>query len=274
MKAFGVAMGLAVLLSAGAAVAQEPSHRMMMASDGVRIHYAELGRGTPVVLIHGFSANSEGKWFKSGIAQALATRFRVVAIDMRGHGQSDKPHDPMKYGPRMATDVIEVLDQLKIQRAHVHGYSMGGGILTQLLARVPDRIITAVYGGSGVQETDPKWQAQVPKDLEAPANNDPNRPGGESWSSYAGYDKVALDAVQKYPWKPEDRAIDLAKVNMPVLAIIGGFDNPNQRTHRMQRELKQFTLVVLPGETHGSAHLNPKYLSTLSEFLVKHDAHH
>lgn len=272
MKAFTVGMGLAVLLVGATVAAEEPTHRFMMVSDGVRIHYAELGRGTPVVLIHGFSANSEGKWFKSGIAQALAARFRVVAIDARGHGQSDRPHDPLKYGPRMATDVVELMDHLKIQRAHVHGYSMGGSILTQLLARYPNRIITAIYGGSGVQETDPKWQAQVPKDAEAPATSDPNRPGGENWSSYPGYDRVALDAVQKYPWKPEDRTIDLAKVSMPVLAIVGGFDNPNQRTHRLQRELKQFKLVVIPGETHGSAHLNPAYLTNLMQFLVANDA--
>ena len=183
-----------------------------------------------MILIHGYTANAEGKWFKSGIAQALAAKHRVIAIDARGHGKSDKPHDPAKYGPHMATDVIELMDHLKIAKAHIHGYSMGGAILTQILAKHPQRLITAIYGGSGPQETDPALIAQVPKDEAAPAANDPNAPRGENWASYPGYDRAALDAVQKYPWQPGDRDIDLTKVTVPVLSLVGGYDNP-ERAH-------------------------------------------
>lgn len=98
--------------------AEDPKSQFITVSDGLKIHYFELGqRGTPVVLIHGYTANSEGKWIKSGIAQALAARHRVIAIDARGHGKSDKPHDAAKYGPRMASDVIELMDHLKIAKA-------------------------------------------------------------------------------------------------------------------------------------------------------------
>ena len=256
-----------VALSTTPALAQEPTSGFITAADGVKIHYFELGQGSPVVLIHGFTANAEGKWFKSGIAQALAARHRVIAIDARGHGLSDKPHDPMKYGPRMADDVIDLMDALGVESAHVHGYSMGGSILTQLLARYPERVTTAIYGGSGVAETDPEWQARVPEDQTAPEGAAGNAPRSENWSAYPGYDREAIAAVRQYPWTPEQRAIDLTKISIPVLAIVGSFDGPNRRTHRMERELSDFQVVVLQGDTHGSAHFNPAYTEALVSFL-------
>src|SRR5687767_13249937 len=110
---------LSLLLAAGWAGAQEPSDGWFAASDGVKLHYLILGEGPPVILIHGYTANARDKWFGTGVAQELARRHhRVVALDCRGHGESDKPHDPKAYGPRMAEDVIELMDELAIDRAH------------------------------------------------------------------------------------------------------------------------------------------------------------
>src|SRR5262249_21668410 len=122
---------------------EPPAHGFMVASDKVKIHYMTQGKGTPVVLVHGFSATAEGNWFTNGVAAALAKKHQVIAIDCRGHGKSDKPYDPAIYGDRMWTDVIELMDHLQIKRAHVHGYSMGGMIVAQLLAHHPDRFISA-----------------------------------------------------------------------------------------------------------------------------------
>ncbi len=271
MRTWMLALGLICLVGIVPVNAAEPVHGFFVASDGVRIHYMELGEGTPVVLIHGFTANAEWKWFKPGIAAALAERYRVVAIDARGHGQSEKPHDAMMYGPKMAGDVIALMDELGISRAHIHGYSMGGSILTQIVANHPDRVITAIYGGSGVRETDPAWQARVPNDPEPPESAPSTARRGERWSDYPGFDRTALDAVRAYPWTDDQRAIDLTKVRIPVLAIVGEYDRPHERTHRMTRELDDFRLLVLPGDTHGSAHFNPRYTETLVDFLDAHD---
>src|SRR5581483_961255 len=107
-----VPLVLNFLLAGSLAARTEPTDGSFVASDGIRIHYLEAGRqtatGAPGVLIHGYTGSARGNWFSNGVADALAKKHRVVAIDCRGHGQSDKPHDPTKYGPRMARDVIEL----------------------------------------------------------------------------------------------------------------------------------------------------------------------
>ena len=263
-----------ILLPRAVCGAVEPTHGTFLASDGVKIHYLEAGKGTPVVLIHGYSGTAEGNWFSNGVAEALAKNHRVVAIDCRGHGKSEKPHEAAKYGPQMAKDVIEMMDHLKIAKAHVHGYSMGGAIVTQLLALAPDRFITASYGGSGVPETEQTYKDQVPAD--APGPDPQEAEASAKLKTSPDRDAEALAAVTQYPWKPEQRGkIDLTKIKIPVLAINGEFDRPNAKTHRMKRELKNFTAVVLPGKSHLTAimagYIPQLYIDTLVKFINEND---
>src|SRR2546423_10416220 len=100
-------------------------------SNGVKIHYIVEGKGEPVVLIHGFTADIDKNWrtgFAIGpdnqrrgpmIIEALSRNYRVIALDNRGHGKSDKPHDVKQYGNEMVEDVVRLLDHLKIGKAHV-----------------------------------------------------------------------------------------------------------------------------------------------------------
>ena len=150
-----------ILAPLAVTTAAEKIDGMFTASDGVKIHFIEMGQGTPVILIHGYTGSAEGNWFANGVAEALATNHRVVAIDCRNHGKSDKPQP---NGPGKAEDVVEMMDYLKIAKAHFHGYSMGGGIVARLLTMIPDRMITAGFGGSGIRESDPEWLAKVPPD--------------------------------------------------------------------------------------------------------------
>ncbi len=254
--------------------ALEPAHGTFTASDGVKIHYLEAGQGTPVVLIHGYTGTAQGNWFSNGVGEALAKNHRVVAIDCRGHGKSEKPHDPAKYGPQMAKDVLELMDHLKISKAHVHGYSMGGFLVTQLLVMAPQRFITASYGGSGVPETDEAYKSQVPKDEPGP---DPQEAEASAkLRTNPDRDDEALAAVRQYPWKEGERGtIDLTKIKIPVLAINGQFDGPNAKTHRMQRELANFKAVVLPGKSHLTAimagYIPQLYIDSLVEFIDAND---
>src|SRR6266446_970237 len=108
-------------------------------SNGVKIRYTVEGKGEPVLLIHGFTANIEIQWTIPGITRALAKKYQVIAFDNRGHGKSGKPHDAEKYGMEMVEDAVRLLDHLKIKKAHVVGYSMGGMIALKLAVVHSDR---------------------------------------------------------------------------------------------------------------------------------------
>lgn len=262
-------------LATGVAAAAEPTHGTFAASDGVKIHFLELGQGSPVVLIHGYTGSAEGNWFSNGVAQALAHKHRIIAIDCRGHGKSEKPHDPLKYGPQMAKDVLELMDHLHLETAHIHGYSMGGFIVTQLLAMAPARFRTASYGGSGVPEVDPAQRSQVPADEPGP---DPQEAeAAAKLRAHPERDDKALAAVRQYPWNPSQRgAIDLTTLRIPILALNGQFDAPHAKTHRMQRELANFQAVILPGKSHLTAimagYMPRQYIDALVKFIDDNDA--
>lgn len=147
------------LMPPAAAHAQE----LYFDSRGVRIHYVVDGAGEPVVLLHGLGGGIE-TWTATGILQGLAKDHRVIALDLRGHGRSGKPHDPTSYGREMGLDVIRLLDHLRIQKAHVVGYSLGGMLLSQLLTLYPERIATAtLVAGPGRFGSSPasEWEQRA-----------------------------------------------------------------------------------------------------------------
>src|SRR5260370_24548218 len=93
---------------------------------GISIHYRVEGNGPPLVLVHGISDSSD-VFYERGYVAALKAKYRLVLIDARGHGQSDKPHDPQSYSPeRVASDIVAVLDDLGMKTVTYWGYSMGG----------------------------------------------------------------------------------------------------------------------------------------------------
>src|SRR5437763_1192750 len=97
--------------------------------NNVRISFTDEGTGPAVVLIHGFTGSALRHFDRPGVTTALrAAGYRVIALDCRGHGQSEKPMEASHYGIEMVRDVIRLVDHLKIARAHIVGYSMGGGI--------------------------------------------------------------------------------------------------------------------------------------------------
>lgn len=260
-------------------------HGYFDATDGTKIHYLRAGdRGSWVVLIHGYTGSAEGNWFANGIAPALAVNHRVVALDCRNHGLSDKPQPG---GPGRAKDVIELMNHLDIARAHIHGYSMGGMITSRLLGFIPDRIITATFGGSGVMEFDDDYIKATPADSDGvdPDEAAVSRNLRISFAMNNGKTREEAEALADVPREPFStdlstlrtwsESIELRKVTFPVLAINGEYDRPFQKTHRMWRELNDFTSVVLPGKSHLTAivagSMPPEYLNATLRFIDSND---
>lgn len=117
-------------------------------NQGVRLYYEVEGEGSPLVLVHGFSDSLES-WREYGYTEPLKQKYRLVLIDARGHGASDKPHDPEAYGlQQRPADIVAVLDYLDIHQAHYFGYSLGGWIGLGLAKYTPERVSSFIIGGA------------------------------------------------------------------------------------------------------------------------------
>jgi pimeloyl-ACP methyl ester carboxylesterase len=242
-----------------------------------------------VVLIHGYRDTAKRMFLTTGIAPALAKNHRVLAYDHRNHGDSDKPNPGQMGRPE---DTIELMDHLKIDRAHIYGYSMGGGFVGTLLAKYPERFITAVFGGSGIWEYQQdqhdhasEWdKALSAKCNQSTASRTPGAaptgatlpkglPGGEtSDSTEPPSPFTPVPASRSHSRTP----IDLSKVNIPVMSINGSRDTPFVKTQRMFRELRDFTSVILQNHDHISAigmrgPMPQQHIQTLVRFIDGHD---
>src|SRR5215831_10365416 len=114
---------------------------------GMRIHYEVEGVGSPIVLQHGITDGLES-WYDYGFVDALRDEHTLILIDARGHGGSDKPHDPAAYRlDRLAGDVVAVLDELGYSVAHFWGYSTGGRIGFGMAKHARARVNCMVIGG-------------------------------------------------------------------------------------------------------------------------------
>ena len=116
-------------------------------NQGIRIHYEVEGDGAPLVLLHGISDTIES-WYVCGYVESLKKEYRLILIDVRGHGDSDKPHDSEAYAMKLlVNDVVAVLDDLKISKAHFFGYSMGGWIGFGIAKYSPQRFHSLIIVG-------------------------------------------------------------------------------------------------------------------------------
>ena len=247
-------------------------------SDGLKIHYIDEGRGAPVVLIHGFGLSAAEHWISTGVVGRLKSRWRVVAIDIRGHGQSAKPHDSTKYGLANArADVLRLLDHLNVTRTRLMGYSMGSRIALELLMLHPERLNAVVLGGfgQGGRIAVPGQRHRIAAALLA---EDPRaiedvlarrfRRGAER----NGKDLRALAAYIAAEETTDSAAtIDFAalkRVTTPVLVVTVEDDFIAGDPRPLKGWFRDARVIVIEGSDHASLAANQRFQQAVEEFFV------
>ncbi len=250
-------------------------------SNGVSIHYTDQGKGVPVVLIHGYSANKDLNWRIPGVLKELARDHRVIAMDVRGHGLSGKPHDPGKYGLELVNDVVRLMDHLKIEKAHILGYSMGAMITLKLLARHPERFLTAMPCGIKYIRPDAP-DAHILENI-CKRYESFTGPGAylralargnfsqclESIAIRCVNDVGALSALAKSGPLLTLADTDLKNNTVPALTVIGDQDFLFDGFEDVKNSVGAIQCVVIPGANHTTAIFRPEFIQAIKAFLAK-----
>lgn len=255
-------------------------------ADGVRIHYTVEGQGEPVILVHGFAANADANWRVPGITEALAKDFKVICLDNRGHGLSDKPHDTAMYGTEFCKDIVRLMDHLKIEKAHVVGYSMGSFITLKFVTMFPERLLSAAPCGAGWErENDPdNHTIEIAESLER--NNDftplfraispPGKLPGRRGLLSINYvlnltnDAKALACVMRSLNNLIVTEQELRACTVPTISIVGTNDPLRNGVDRMKDVMGNHETVYIDGTDHITTIRDPKFVGTLRQFLKKH----
>ncbi|MEM1140123.1 MAG: alpha/beta hydrolase [Pseudomonadota bacterium] len=244
-------------------------------SDGVRLAYDDQGTGEPVVLVHGFASNRHVNWAMTNWFHTLDEGgYRAISFDHRGHGQSDKPHDPSAYGDAtMAGDVLRLMDHCGVARAWVMGYSLGAYISIELLRRHSDRVRGCVLGGigekslsGGTAHSERIREAMLAPSLEAVT--DPLARPYRDFADRQNADRAALAACIAYQ-RPAFSSADFAPIATPVLVITGQNDEGMGDPAPMAQIFPHGEHRVVPRRDHLNAPSDRRYKEEVLGFFKR-----
>ncbi len=247
-------------------------------SDGVAIAYdyddsAPAGQ-PPVVLLHGFAVSGHLNFGGPGLIDALADADRrTLVIDARGHGDSDKPHDPALYGEaRMAQDVRELVDELGFDAYDVIGYSMGS-VAGAILASQDPRVRRLVLGGVGVGvvECGGLDTRQMPPDLidqamRAETAADVTHPFGAAWRAFAEQVDADLEALACQMASHHSTPIALDQITAETLVIVASTDGLAERPATLAGAITGAQYRVFEGDHLGVVR-HPDWNPAIVEFV-------
>jgi pimeloyl-ACP methyl ester carboxylesterase len=272
-----------------AAQEQETGEDRFFDSKGVRLRFVDVGRGHPVILVHGFSVDLDSNWRTPRMIETLAKDFRVVALDCRGHGKSDKPHGVNQYGLQFAGDVVRLMDHLQLPKAHLVGYSMGATIVGKLVATHPHRIASAVLGAGvpyvGWTEKNEQESMDLAASLEKGEGmrplvlrlwpTDAPPPSAEvlaqrSLAALGKNDPIALARAARQRHELAVTISELESSRVRLLAVVGSADPVLTGITSLAKNLPPLKVVVVEGASHaGSRGLlsRPEFVAAVHDFL-------
>jgi pimeloyl-ACP methyl ester carboxylesterase len=241
--------------------------------DGTRIAYCCEGEGPAVLLLHGFAASHANNWRAPGVIRALvAAGRRVIATDARGHGDSDKPHEPAAYDDdAMVHDARAVLDHLAVEEVDVVGYSMGAMIAARLVPNEP-RTRSLVLAGLGGDASPPRRGGSDSVLAAALTTDDPasiSSPMAKGFRRFAdatGADRLALAAIELGNSLRSPVRFDA--ITVPTLVLAGESDELIAPPQELAGRLPNARLEIVPGD-HLGAPLQPEFTQALLRFLTR-----
>jgi pimeloyl-ACP methyl ester carboxylesterase len=254
------------------------------AKDGVRIAYDLVGEGAEtIVLVHGFGSSRVQNWRDPGWYETLTKAgLRVVALDCRGHGESDKPHRSEGYRhDEMANDVLAVMDDADVAVATVMGYSMGGFIAIPLTIAHPERVKKLVVGGVGEsylggtaavrdRVADPQVRAGIVAALRTDDPSsiaNPTAKGFRAFADQPGKDRLALAACMSAP-SVNLPAATLGTARRPVLVVCGAKDDLTGPPDPLARAFPGGRAVTVPNRDHMTVVGDKLYKQAVLDFLL------
>jgi pimeloyl-ACP methyl ester carboxylesterase len=236
--------GIAVLFVAGTQARADTFD-----AKGVKINYSIEGKGEPVILIHGLYSSGWINWTLVGVTKELAKDHQVIVLDLPGHGLSGRPSDKAAYGVQMVDDIALLMDHLKIKKAHVVGYSLGGMVTMKFMHKHPNRVISGTVCGMGWFKEGSPWQKVMG-----------NMKGGGIGPPQQFFDAVGSLALTE---------AEVKKIDLPVKIIVGDKDIVKLLyVTPLTKVRKDWPVVEVPGD-HFSCIAQPQFREEIAAWVKK-----
>lgn len=242
--------------------------------------------GEPVILLHGFVVTGSLQWTVPGITEKLGEKFKVIVYDHRGHGRSSRPLDDSKYGLEMVHDVARLMEHLKLEKAHIVGYSMGAFISHKFAVLYPNKVKSLVIGGAGWLTTGKPTEVmdEIATSLDSGKGLEPL------------FNNVRATGTRPLPPEVTKRINDMAMlinnpkclacvargmkqfvlteaevktIKSPTLCLVGDEDPLSEMAKILEDQRPNLKVVYLKGADHVAAYARQDFINSLCEFLGK-----
>jgi len=242
-------------------------------NDDVKIYYEVEGEGPTLFLHHGSTQNGQ-MWRQIGLVEKLASDFRLVLMDARGHGQSDKPHDPSLYTwEHLVGDVLIVADAVGEEKINLLGYSLGGVCCCFAAKLAPERLNSLIIGGASTRERSFTAFAGVtgddPEEFMKAFEATVGEPMPTEFKERVlKTDIRALSAMLR--GRQNEPSLDgvLSSLGVPCLFFVGETDPIYENVVASAADVPGADVVIIPGSNHRGAFVHSASIAgKVREFL-------